>query len=115
MIPHIISKLLLKTAEAAAFLLEASGSCFCTELVSEAAEVKQLAVPHLYPLGQHPATDPASFPHRNQSLAHLSDAVAVGTSSAGTTTVTPWEMIVEDDAGQENVWQSRSVRQQPPP
>jgi hypothetical protein len=88
-IPPIINRLLLGAIEEAAFLLVASGCCFCTELVSEAAEVKQLAVPHLYPLGQHPATDPASFPHRNQPPAHLSDAVAVGTSSAGTTTVTP--------------------------
>lgn len=89
----------------AAFLFGASGSgsCFCRELVCEAEEVKQLAVPHLYPLGQHPATDPASFPQRNQPLAHSFDAVVVGTSFAGTTTVTPLEMIVEDGAGQESV------------
>lgn len=115
--PPRASQLLRGVDPAAAFLFGASGSgcCFCRELVSEAEEVKQLAVPHLYPLGQHPATDPASFPQRNQPLAHSSDAVGVGTSFAGTTTVTPWEMMVEDGAGQEDVWQSRSVRQQPPP
>lgn len=99
------NQLLLDIPPAAAFLLGASGSgcCFCKEFVSEAEDVKQLAVPHLYPLGQHPATGPASFPQRNQPLAHSFDAVVVGTSFAGTTTVTPWVMIVDDDAGQENV------------
>jgi hypothetical protein len=103
--PPRANQLLLDTALEAAFLFEAfgSGCCFCRELVSEGEEVKQLAVPQLYPLGQHPATDPAFFPQRNQPLAHSSDAVAVGISFAGTTTVTPWEMIVEDGAGQESV------------
>lgn len=76
----------------------------------------QLAVPHAYPLGQHPATGPASLPHRYQPPAQVDVAVVLGTSVAGTASVTPLDVIVVYEmGGHEVVMQSRPVRQQPEP
>lgn len=94
-----------------------SGRSFCTLAVSLSLDVKQLAVPQSYPLGQHPASGPPSSPQRNQPPAHVSSAsAAVGTSPSGTTTVRgPDATVVDVGAGQLCVSQSRSVRQHPPP
>jgi len=95
------------------------GTSFATVAVAPAVTRLQLAVPHPYPLGQHPAfSPPSSFPHRNQPVAQLPAADVPGTPLAGTATVTPSvSTIVVEDAGggQEVVWQSRPVWQQPPP
>lgn len=96
----------------------ALGSTFCTVAVAVVALSVQLAVPHAYPLGQHPAIGPASLGHKNQPPAHVDVGnVAVFVRSvAGTTSVTPFDvMVVEDTGGQEVVIQSRPVRQQPAP
>lgn len=95
------------------------GSAFCTVAVAVAAESVQLAVPQRYPLGQHPATVPASAPQRNQPPAHVAVDVADAAARAsvrGTTMVAPWVMmVVLATGGQEVVLQSRPVRQQPEP
>ena len=82
-----------------------------------AAESVQLAVPHMYPLGQHPDTGPALAPQRNHPLAHV--AVGLGAAWAsvkGTTTVAPpVMMVVLAMGGQDVVLQSRPVRQHPEP
>jgi hypothetical protein len=93
------------------------GNSFCIVAVTVAAESVQLAVPHMYPVGQHPDTGPASTPQRNQPLAHV---VAVGVkalaSVTGTTMVAPFVVIVVlAIGGQDVVLQSRPVRQQPEP
>lgn len=75
-----------------------------------APAVKQLAVPQEYPEGQQPATGPAFCPHINHPSAHEELPVGFGKSVAGTTMVAPLETkVVEDGAGHEYVWQSRSV------
>jgi hypothetical protein len=92
------------------------GSCFWMVAVAVLVLIVQLAVPQAYPLGQHPATGPVSLPHRYQPLAHVDVAVVVGTSVAGTTSVTPLDVSAVDDmGGHEVVIQSRPVRQQPDP
>lgn len=97
-------------------VLDWLGLCFWTLPVSVAAEVKQLALPHSYPEGQHPSLAPASALHMNQPPAQVALAAEAGTFVAGTTTVIPLETsLVADGAGHEYVWQSRSVRQHPPP
>lgn len=78
---------------------------------------KQLAVPQLYPDGQHPevATRPSDG-HSDHPPAHDPAVVVVGTAVRGTTTVAvPELMVVSSVAGQERVWQSRPVWQHPPP
>lgn len=53
-------------------------------------------MPQLYPVGQHPAVGPALEGQMDHPLAHVAsdDVAEAGTSLAGTTTVTPLEMIV---------------------
>lgn len=84
---------------------ELPGNSLATVAVALADEVKQLAVPQLYPEGQHPAVTPALDGHMDQPLAHVAAVVVTGTSLAGTTIVTPFaEMIVVDAVdGQEVV------------
>lgn len=95
------------------------GSCFCTVAVAVLADSVQLAVPQLYPDGQHPGTAPASPPHRNQPDAHVELAAALPAASASvtaTTIVAPFDtIVVMAGAGHDVVLQSRPVRQQPPP
>lgn len=56
---------------------------------------KQLAVPQLYPSGQHPAVTPALVGHMDHPPAQVPIVVAVAvTSLAGTAIVTPLEMMV---------------------
>ena len=94
--------------------LSSSGNPFCTRCVLLASAVKQLTLPQEYPSGQHPAVGPPSSPQRNHPPAQVS--VVSGTSLPGTTTVTPPDpRVVDEGAGQSNVSQLRSVRQQPPP
>lgn len=92
------------------------GSSFATVAVAPPVSRLQLAVPHPYPLGQHPAIGPDPVPQRNQPVAQAAVVVA-GTPEAGTAIVSPLLMRVVDEAGggQEVVWQSRPVWQQPPP
>ena len=97
------------------------GSSLATVAVAPAVSTEQLAVPQPYPLGQQPALGPASVGHRNQPAAHVPvPVVVVAAPLAGTATVTPAPSVAEttvvDDAagGQEVVWQSRPVWQQPP-
>ncbi|KAG7288584.1 hypothetical protein NEMBOFW57_004937 [Staphylotrichum longicolle] len=69
----------------------------------------QLAVPHAYPLGQHPATGPASAPHMNHPLAQL-PVVSAGAPLTGTTTVTPFPfttVVMACCGGHDVVAQSR--------
>lgn len=92
-----------------------SGSCFWTRLVSVGDASVQLAVPHEYPSGQHPATGPPSSPHMNHPFAHVAESDA-GTSATGTAMVTPLLIIVVIGVGGHDVsLQSRPVWQQPPP
>jgi len=75
-------------------------------LVAVAPVVKQLAVPHSYPEGQHPAAAPSSLPHKNQPPAQVAllGVGVVGISMAGTTTVTPLETkVVRAGRGHEYV------------
>lgn len=92
------------------------GNAFATVAVPPAVTTEQLAVPQLYPDGQHPGKGPASLPHKNQPLAH-DPVVVAGTPLAGTTIVRPFvlTMVVIAMGGQLVVWQSRPVWQQPPP
>ena len=95
---------------------EASGNVFCKLAVWLACAVKQLAVPQLYPSGQHPATGPASLPQRNHPSAQVDEGPGAGGASvARTTMVAPSVTIVVEGAGQLCVSQFRSVRQHPPP
>lgn len=92
------------------------GTSLATLAVAPAVARIQLAVPHPYPLGQHPALSPPSFPQRTHPVAQL-PVVDAGTPLAGTATVTPSvsTMVVEAaGGGHEVVWQSRPVWQQPP-
>lgn len=96
------------------------GTTFPTAPVSPACPpTKQLAVPHSYPLGQHPATGPASRPHKNHPPAHCPAPVVAGLPSpTGTTTVTPSVatiVVITGGGGQLVVWQSRPVWQHPAP
>jgi hypothetical protein len=76
----------------------------------------QLAVPHVYPSGQQPATEPPSSPQRYQPVAHALTPSPFGTSLTGTATVTdPEMMVVMGVGGHEVVAQLRPVWQQPPP
>ncbi|KAG4216769.1 hypothetical protein PC116_g34750 [Phytophthora cactorum] len=114
---------LLLDAAAAAF-----GNSFCTVAVAVLVANVQLAVPQVYPEGQHPATGPASSPHKNQPEAQVAvgwvspppAAAAVAAccaSETGTAMVAPLEIIVVmggGGAGQDVVLQSRPVRQHPP-
>jgi hypothetical protein len=103
-------------------LLLPPGNPFATLPVAPLSPVpvplsKQLAVPHSYPLGQHPATGPASAPHKNHPLAQL-PAVVSGIPLTGTTTVTPFPLtivVISPWGGQDVVAQSRPVWQHPPP
>lgn len=92
------------------------GTSLATLAVAPAVTRLQLAVPQPYPLGQQPALSPPSLPHRNHPVAHV-PVVDAGTPDAGTTTVTPSvsTMVVDATGGQDVVWQSRPVWQQPPP
>lgn len=96
-----------------------SGSSFATLAVVLAVARKQLAVPQLYPPGQHPAVGPADEGHSVHPPAQDPSVVAVAAALAalaGTTTVMlPETMVVEAVTGHEVVWQSRPVWQQPPP
>lgn len=93
-----------------------SGSSLATLAVALPVARKQLAVPQLYPLGQHPAVAPASEGHRDQPPAHVPVEVVVGTAVTGTTTVSSPEIMVVDAVdGHDVTWQSRPVWQQPPP
>lgn len=98
-----------------------SGSSLATLAVALAVARKQLAVPQLYPPGQHPAVGPADEGHSvhppAQDDASASVAVAAALAAlAGTTTVMlPDTMVVEAVTGHEVTWQSRPVWQQPPP
>lgn len=86
------------------------GNSFATEAVALPVARKQLAVPQLYPEGQHPAVGPALEGHTDHPFAQVASVVVLGTSVAGTTTVTPLEMmVVEAVVGQDVVWQSRPV------
>lgn len=70
------------------------GTSFAKLAVALPVARKQLAVPQLYPLGQHPAVGPAFVGHKDHPPAQAPvDAVAV-TSVAGTAMVTPLEMMV---------------------
>lgn len=96
------------------------GNSFATEAVALPVARKQLAVPQLYPVGQHPAVGPALEGQMDHPLAHVeaSEAVVAAAVAAvtGTTMVAPLEMmVVEAVVGHEVVWQSRPVWQQPPP
>lgn len=92
------------------------GTSFATLAVALADARKQLVVPQLYPLGQHPADAPASEGQSDHPPAQVPVVVVAGTSLAGTTTVTPLETMVDEAVdGHEVVWQSRPVWQQPPP
>lgn len=94
------------------------GNCFWISPVAPADTTVQLAVPHEYPLGQHPATGPASAPHRYQPDAQVLVGAGGGRPSVtGTTTVAPLvsTMVVSGVGGHDVVAQSRPVWQQPAP
>lgn len=79
---------------------------------------EQLTLPQAYPLGQHPGSGPASFPHIYHPLAHVPVAeVVVGTAVMGTAMVWPLVlmMVLSSIGGQWVTLQSRPVWQQPPP
>jgi hypothetical protein len=80
-------------------LFPSLGNSFATVGAACRLAVKpQLAVPHAYPVGQHPAIGPASVPHRYQPPAHLG-LVEAGMLVMGTATVSPLEMIVVKGGG----------------
>lgn len=101
------------------FPIPCPGRPFATLAVCPAppTPATQLAVPHSYPLGQHPATGPASAPHMNHPLAQL-PVVSAGAPLTGTTTVTPFPfttVVMACCGGHDVVAQSRPVWQHPPP
>lgn len=72
-----------------------SGTSFARLAVAPPVARKQLAVPQLYPLGQHPAVAPALVGHIDHPPAQVPVVVVVAvTSLAGTAMVTPLEMMV---------------------
>jgi len=77
------------------------GSAFATVAVAPSTNTEQLAVPQLYPEGQHPGSGPASLPHMNQPFAQ-EPVVAADAPSAGTTIVIPppFTMVVIATGGQ---------------
>lgn len=92
------------------------GSSLATLAVALPVGRKQLAVPQLYPDGQHPAVGPASEGHMVHPPAQVPSEVVVGTAVRGTTIVSSPEIMVVDTVdGQDVTWQSRPVWQQPPP
>lgn len=100
------------------------GNSLATDAVALPVARKQLAVPQLYPVGQHPAVGPALVGQMDHPLAHVEacspaseeDAAAAVAAVRGTTMVAPLEtMVVEAVLGHEVVWQLRPVWQQPPP
>lgn len=92
------------------------GSSLATLAVALPVGKKQLAVPQLYPDGQHPAVGPASVGHMVQPPAQVPSEVVVGTAVRGTTIVwSPDMMVVDTVDGHDVTWQSRPVWQQPPP
>jgi hypothetical protein len=101
------------------------GNAFATLAVAAAPPspnvAKQLAVPHAYPVGQHPSSSlPSSPPHINHPPAHppLVAASGIPSPGTGTTTVTPFPLttvVISPCGGHDAVAQSRPVWQQPPP